>query len=485
MTAVVVGAGVGGICAAIRLAAQGHTVEVFERNGVAGGKLATYEREGFTFDIGPSLLTLPQLFDDVLQLAGTRLDAELELLRLDPQFRYRFADGSRVDIADDPTRVAAALDELTPGAGSAWERFLERSGEIWSISERTFLAGPMTSPVDLAARMRSPLDLVRIDGNRTLAAAASAAFDDPRLRQLIGRYATYSGSSPFRAPATLACIPFIEQHHGCWYPLGGLGALLDVLLSAAQRVGVRLHTGREVVEVCQRSGRVEGVRLADGERIAADVVVANVDAAHLYRDLVPRPRQLRRIDRTDPSTSGLIVCVAARGTTPDLAHHNVWFSPDDRAEFAALEAGRLADDVTVYACVSSVTDPTQAPPGDENWFLLINTPPGIGLDRTAATRWALDQLVRRGGPDLVQRAAFTHTIVPSDLAARYRARGGSIYGTSSNGRRAAFARPRNVSPIEGLYLVGGSSHPGGGLPMVTTSARIVADEIGPAPRMPA
>lgn len=479
MKAVVVGAGVGGLVVAIRLAAAGHAVEVFERNPVAGGKLATLERDGYTFDLGPSLLTLPTVFDEVLQLAGTSLGEQLDLVRLDPQFRYRFADGSSLDVADDDRRFLDELDRFAPGSAGEWRAFAERAARIWEISERTFLAGPMTSPMQLVRRMGSPRDLVGIDGNRTLAAAAAATFSDPRLRQLVGRYATYSGSSPFRAPATLACISHVERVYGCWYPLGGLGALLDVLVRVAGDLGVDVHVDTDVTGVCEDGVRATGVRLADGSIEAADVVVANVDAAHLYADLLARPGHVRRIERTSPSTSGIVVAAGVRGATPDIAHHNVWFSADDHAEFAALESGRLADDVTVYACVSSVTDPTQAPDGAENWFLLVNAPPGAELDRGAAGAWVLDRLARRG-PDLRDRVEFVETMVPGDLEERYRARGGSIYGTSSNGRRAAFVRPNNRGPVDGLFLVGGSSHPGGGLPMVATSARIVAEMVGPA-----
>ncbi len=183
---------------------------------------------------------------------------------------------------------------------------------------------------------------------------------------------------------------------------------------------------------------------------------------------------MRHVHRAGRSTSGLVVLVAATGTTPGIHHHNVWFSADDRAEFAALDAGRMADDPTIYACVSSVTDPTQAPPGCENWFLLVNTPPGILLDHDRERDRVLDLLAARG-VDLRERARWTDVITPLDMAGRYRAPAGAIYGTSSNGRRAAFLRPGNRGAVRGLYLVGGSSHPGGGLPLVAIGARIVAD----------
>jgi phytoene desaturase len=473
---IIVGAGVGGLTASIRLAAAGHDVVVLERNPVVGGKLATLEEAGYTFDIGPSLLTMPQLFDEVVRLGGTTLADEVDLVRLDPQFRYRWPNGSTLQIPDDRASVAAAIEAFSPGSGASWERFAAHAAEIWEISERTFLAGPMGSPFSLLSRMRSPRDLTGIDGNRTLAKAAESYFDDPRLRQLVGRYATYSGSSPFLAPATLACIPHVEQAFGCWYVMGGLGRLRDALERVARSVGVELRTGADVGRIDVDGRRVTGVELADGGTEPADVVVANVDAAHLYVDLLPRPKEARRLDKAGQSTSGFVVCAAVRGRTTDVAHHNVLFSLHDRQEFRYLEAGQMALDPTVYACVSSVTDPSQAPPGCENWFLLVNTPPATGIDRKLMTAAVLNRLAERGF-DIRDRIEFTRTLVPADIDARYRAIGGAIYGTSSNGKRAAFARPNNVGPVDGLYLVGGSSHPGGGLPMVTISARIVADLI--------
>lgn len=474
MRVVVVGAGVGGLCAAIRLTAAGHDVTILERNPVAGGKLATLVEAGHTFDLGPTLLTLPHVLDDVFRLAGTTLADEVELVRLDPQFRYRWPNGSTLDVADDPDVTESAVDRFSPGAGPAWAELRRHVARIWEISERTFLAGPMSTPWSLLGRMRSPLDLPRIDGTRTLAKLAASTFDDPRLRQLVGRYATYSGSSPYEAPATLACISHVEQEYGCWHVIGGLGRLRDALERAARRMGVDVRLGVDVGRIAAAGKRVVGVDLADGGHEPADLVVSNVDAAHLYTDLLPDPKRAKELDRAGRSTSAFVVCAAVRGRTDGVAHHNVFFSLHDEQEFRYLTAGQMPIDPTVYACVPSVTDPTMAPPDRESWVLLVNTPHSVGVDRKLMTAAVLNRLAERG-VDLRDRIDFTRTLVPADFDARYRALGGAIYGTSSNGRTAAFSRPNNTGPVDGLYLVGGSTHPGGGLPMVATSARIVAD----------
>ena len=478
---VVIGGGVGGLMAAIRLRALGHEVVVYERRDEWGGKLTTLERDGYVFDIGPSLLTLPAVFDEALATVGHRLADELELVRLDPQFRYHWSDGSTLVIADDPERTRAAIEAFSPGAGDEWQRFIDRGRRIWEISRRTFFAGPMRDPLHMVRRMRSPADLWRIDPLRTLDRVARRTFSDRRLRQWVGRYATYSGSSPYRAPATLQCIPAIESAFGCWYPIGGLGAIRDMLERVARSVGVEMHLGAEVMSITTAQERVTGVVLADGVRRSASAVVVNADAEHLYRDLLDDPVALRRVRRADPSTSGFVICAGVPSTTSTatgpIGHHTVWFSDDYRREFAEIEAGRVPDQPTVYACVSSVTDRTQAPAGAENWFLLINTPAGALVDRRRATDIVLGRLAEFG-IDIAGRAEFIDTLTPEDLAERYRSPGGAIYGTSSNGRRAAFARPGNAGARRGLYLVGGSSHPGGGLPLVTLSAEIVAGMIG-------
>jgi phytoene desaturase len=473
--AIIVGAGVGGMITALRLAARGRRVLVCERNATIGGKLAVYQRDGFTFDMGPSLLTLPAVFDDAFRLAGTTLADECDLIRLDPSFRYFWPDGSTVTFRDEPVATAEALESFSNGAGAEYLQYLERARTIWQVSERTFFAGDMHGRLSLLRRMRSPRDLSRIDARRTLQSRAQEQFRDPRLVQWLGRYATYSGSDPRQVPATLGCIAAVEADLGAWYVRGGLGALCSAIERVALRAGVEFRTNADVQRIIVQRNRAKGV-VVDDEELHSDVVIANADAEHLYRDLAPDAKALRRVERAGRSTSGIAVVVGVAGRTAHIAHHNVWFSSDYAREFDDIVAGRVPRNPTIYGCVSSVTDPTQAPAGDENWFLLINVPPRDELQVTEAGEWLLAQLAKTG-PDLRRRAKFVEVVGPADFARNVRAPGGAIYGTSSNGRSAAFRRPAIRSAVRGMYLVGGSTHPGGGLPLVAMSARITSDMV--------
>ncbi|MEJ7764529.1 MAG: FAD-dependent oxidoreductase, partial [Acidimicrobiales bacterium] len=293
---------------------------------------------------------------------------------------------------------------------------------------------------------------------------------------------TYAGSDPWRVPATLGCIPHIEQAYGSWALMGGLATLADALAAAATTLGASVETATEVDTVLASGPgrRVNGVRLTSGQVVAADVVVADVDAAHLYADLLDDGGGRRRVRAAGRSTSGFVLLLGASGRTEGLDHHTVLFSSDYRQEFVDMAAGRPPSDPTVYVCAADRTDPEAAPAGHESLFLLVNVPssddPGAAWGGGRASSYAervLD-VVERRGLELRPRIVHREVITPADLASRHRAVGGAIYGTSSNGRRATFTRPANRGRRQGLYLVGGSTHPGGGLPLVALSAKIVA-----------
>ena len=495
----VVGAGLGGLAAAARLSALGHRVTVLERGRQVGGKLGWFTRDGHAFDTGPSLVTLPEVYRDLFAATGSRLEDAVDLVRLDPAVGYRFADGTRLTVPGRPEAVAAALDDaLGDGAGRQWSALLDRAAAMWRISEGPFLRTPLAGATTLARLARRPGDVTTVAPWQSLRGLGRALLPHPHLRTMLDRYATYSGSDPRRAPAVLATVPYAEQAFGSWYVRGGLHRLGLAVLDRALAHGAELRTGSTVRRVLLEAGRAAGVELADGERLRADVVVSGVDATALHTDLLPDAPGTRRVRRdlrrATPSLSGFVLLLALRGRTPGLGHHTVLFPEDYDAEFdAVFGTGRSAGaprpvaDPTVY--VSAPDDPALVPDADsESWFVLVNAPrhdPSHGVDWDApglAASYAdrvLEVMARRG-LDVRARLRWREVRTPADLARATGSVGGSIYGTSSNGSRAAFLRPANASRVPGLFLTGGSAHPGGGLPLVGLSAEIVAGLIGPA-----
>jgi phytoene desaturase len=497
---VVVGAGLGGLSAAARLAALGHEVTVCEQAPAVGGKLGTFERDGFRFDTGPSLLTLPAVYRDLFLKTGAPLEAVLTLEPVDPACHYRFADGTELDLPNTSrARIAAAWDgALGAGAGDDWAAFMGRAAAIWDLTREPFLESPLDGTATLLRLARSVRDVRTVAPWSSLRGLGARYLRHPHQRTWLDRYATYTGSDPRRAPAALATVPFVEQAFGSWYVPGGLRRLADAVAQRAVDAGARIRTDADVARLELAGGRVGGVRLAGDELLPADVVVANADAAHVYRDLVPSTAATgarRRLRRTTPSLSGFVLLLALRGRTPGLRHHTVLFPADYDDEFdAVFGTGRHRGrphpprDPTVY--VSAPDDPELRPDdAHEAWFVLVNAPrhdpPAMDWTAPGLAGEYADRIlaVMAGrGLDVRDRVLWREVRTPADLERETRSVGGSIYGTSSNGARAAFLRPANRSPVPGLYLVGGSSHPGGGLPLVGLSAAIVADLIGKAPR---
>ncbi|MCX6440800.1 MAG: phytoene desaturase family protein [Actinobacteria bacterium] len=495
MKIVVIGAGMGGMTAAARLARTGHEVSLYEASDTYGGKLQTEWIGKSAFDTGPSLLTLPAVYKDFFIRTGKPLGLLCEILPVDPSFDYRFSDGTSVKFANLSRfhTLNAIRNSYGDAVADQWDALMRRAEKMWDVSREPFVESELRSALSLLKRTSILKDIFTIAPWKSLRKLADEFLPDQHLRFILDRYATYSGSDPRKAPAVLATIAFVEESFGAWHIKGGLGTLATLVHQRCVDVGVDIHFNSQVVEITTEKGRATGIQLADGSFVAADAVVTNADASITYSNLIKgNQRKLRRVRRNltkaDPSIAGFSVLLGLRKDESEpLSHHTVLFPDDYDAEFNSIFSSKtpvLAP--TIYICAPR----DQAMTKDENlegWSILVNAPHHgeNGFDwsnqefNRAYANSIIDQIEDHGIPIRTRLETLSFR-TPADLETAVNAPGGSIYGTSSNGARAAFMRAKNRSPIKNLYCVGGSAHPGGGLPLVGMSGEIVANAVGSA-----
>ncbi|WP_150131896.1 phytoene desaturase family protein [Xylanimonas oleitrophica] len=498
--AVVVGGGVAGLASAALLAQEGWSVDLLEQQATFGGRAGTWEHGGFRFDTGPSWYLMPEVFDHFFRLMGTSADAELDLVRLDPGYRVHFERFDEpLEIRADAEANVAAFEALEPGAGRALERYLDSAREVYDLAVHRFLYGTFASRTSLLAPdvLRQAPRLARLL-TRSLEAHAAARFADHRLRQVLGYPAVFLGTSPERAPSLYHLMSWLDLADGVYYPQGGFGTVVDALVRVARRAGARLHASTPVTSVeVRRGGRrpqVRGVRAGD-EPWEADLVVGAADLHHVETSLVPQ--DLRTYDtgwwdRRDPGPGAVLALLGVEGHLPQLAHHSLFFTHDWRRNFDDVFGGsrRVPDPASAYVCRPSATDPTVAPPGYENLFVLVPVPadPGIGrggLDGAGspAVEKAVDGVLHRmaatlGVPDLQDRVVVRRTLGPADFAADLNAWSGGALGPAHVLRQSAFFRAQNASrTIDGLLYAGNGTIPGIGLPMCLISAELVLKRV--------
>ena len=494
---VVIGAGMGGMACAARLASKGHRVKVLEHSETWGGKLGVVNHEGHLFDTGPSLLTLPAVYRDLFLKTGAALEDSIEIVDLETAFRYQFADGTVLKMPGVGIGKCAEAIGDTLGGTSAeqWRAFMKRAAKMWSVTRRPFLESELHGLKSLVSMSWRLGDLKTIAPTKTLRELAQEYISDPRLLALVDRYATYTGSDPRQAPAALATVPYVEQMFGAYHVSGGLRELGRALYERACAIGVEFEFSC-TVENISADPVITGVTVAGGRFIPAEIVVANADASNVYGSLLTgkaanRTKSAQKsLHKATPSLSGFVILLAMKGETTDFEHHNVFFPEDYDDEFnSVFGIGKLAEpvaDPTIYIC--NPRDSKMSPLGSESWYVLVNAPrhdakSGMDWNENSLADDYADNLLKTlqaRGVEVTSRVNWKQVISPADLERNTLAPGGSIYGTSSNGMRSAFLRPENVTKIPNLYLVGGSAHPGGGLPLVGMSAEIVASRIGRA-----
>ncbi|MDX2002014.1 MAG: 1-hydroxycarotenoid 3,4-desaturase CrtD [Chitinophagales bacterium] len=479
--AVVIGSGVAGLAVAIRLAVQGYKVDVFEANDYLGGKLSEFSVDGFRFDAGPSLFTMPQLVDDLYTLAGKNPKDHFHYQRLASITKYFYEDGTQVNAWAEPERLA---DELERQLGEPKENTLsalKKSQELYDLTAHIFLRNSLHNvQAYLTGKALSTLaQLHKIDAFRTMHDANSRRFKNAKTVQLFNRYATYNGSDPYQAPATLNIIPHLEFNMGAYFPKGGMYSITKSLAALASELGVQFYLSSQVEEIVCEKGTAIGV-MVKGSLVKAEVVVSNMDIVQTYRKLLRTQKAPEKLLNRPKSSSALIFYWGIDREFPSLELHNIFFSNDYREEFQHLFQRRaVSNDPTVYVNISSKMEPTDAPEGMENWFVMINVPNNSGQDweqiKQQARQHIITKLSRILGVEIQKHIIAEKVLDPVLIEQRTSSYQGALYGNSSNDRFAAFLRHANFhSDQKGLYFCGGSVHPGGGIPLCLLSAEITA-----------
>ncbi|QJC53956.1 phytoene desaturase [Paenibacillus albicereus] len=491
----VVGGGLGGLSCAIHLAAQGCRVTLLEKEPELGGKLQRVEADGYRFDNGPSTLTMQPVFDAVFEAAGRRREDYVRFRPLDPIARNRFADGTVVDLTSDAERMEAQIAAYSPEDARNYRAYMRESARLHALAEREFLSGLI---LDWKDRLRPSLlaGFARIRPLASMERTLRSYFRHPNTLAMFGRYATYVGSAPRQTPAVFNMMAHIEAGGGggVFAAEGGSYAIVEAYARLARELGVDIRTGAEVRRIAVLHGRAAGVE-TDSGFVRADAVVLNADPLQALRRLVPelhRPSMPdRRLDRPEPSVAGFVLLLGVRGELDGLLHHNVFFPDDYEAEFDDLFRRReLPADPAVYVCRSGAGGAAEAGPGNgrTSLFALVNAPAQRdGLDyealRHSYAQRVLDRLEAHGLSGIAERTAteaggLRRVLTPDDLARRTGAWRGAIYGMSSNRPSQAFFRfPSRDRDIRGLWYAGGSTHPGGGTPIVTIGGRLVAERL--------
>lgn len=492
----VVGAGIGGMSAAARLAKQGHQVTVFENSDQSGGKCRTEWFGDYAFDTGPSLLTLPAVFRDLFLKTGKRIEHVLDISPVDPAFNYNFADGSKVTFPNlsNPKTYQEIEKSFGISASQSWRQIIERSEKMWEASRDSFIESELTSIWPLLLRKNLINQINQISPFTSLRSLSEKLNLDPHLKMIIDRYATYTGSDPRSAPAVLLTIAFVESTFGAWHIKGGIGQLSVALEQRCRDLGVDFQFKSLVTKILVERNKVEGVVLSDGKIIKSDLVVSNSDAEYTFNSLIGNEvssarGERRKLKSATKSLAGfsLLLGLDNKKSKPvDVKHHNVYFPENYDLEFDQIFTQKIpVTDPTIYLCAPK--DSSMVKSADkEAWFVLVNAPrhePESGWDWKDGGQEYAQKIISKMddlGLNVTNRLDFMKYRTPADLENYAMAPGGSIYGTSSNSPVSAFLRARNRSKVKGLFCVGGSAHPGGGLPLVGISAEIVAKAIGKA-----
>jgi phytoene desaturase len=481
------------LAAACVAAARGHRVTLCDKNAWLGGKAAVLHEDGFRFDMGPTILTVPRVLERIFGEAGRTLSDYLDLVRLDPQWRCFFDDGTRIDLQENIDAMAEAMDRFAPGkrAGDGYRRFQELSENLHHISNRFFFWKPVEDlfdTINLRANMNPSTlrDVLSLRMGSSVAGTIRSKVKDDRLAQMLDHFTQYVGSSPYGSPAVLCAIAHMQAADGVWYPMGGTRAVAEALMKLATELGATFRPETDVESLKIENGAVTGLVTANGEVAAYDCVISNMDSIRTYQELVGGEAGEHYAKKDfEPACSGVVLYLGLDRRYDHLLHHDFVFSRDPEEEFDFIyRKGEPAPDPTCYIAAPSATDAGVAPEGGEALYVLVHTPylrPHHDWSQMfpAYRQVILDKLKRTAGMDDIERRIVVERhLTPQDIHDRYKVLNGAIYGLASHGKFMGAFKPGNRSrQVRGLYLAGGAAHPGPGMPMVMMSGWIAADAL--------
>lgn len=483
---VIIGAGLGGLSAAISLAAEGFSVEIVEKNDKVGGKLNVMTKDGFTFDLGPSILTMPHVFDALFARAGKRREDYVSFEKVEPHWRNFFEDGMVIDLTPDQNAMCKELDKLGPKTADEFARFMAYAKKITTETEAGYFAKGLDNFWELLKFYGPIRSLLSFDVFRSMDQGVRRFISDPKLVEILNYFIKYVGSSPYDSPALMNLLPYIQFEYGLWYVKGGMYALAQGMEKLAKELGVVIHLNAEVTEIKNEGKRAKAIALADGKTLAADIVVSNMEVIPAMQKLLnSTDSELKKMQHFQPTCSGLVLHLGVNKIYPQLAHHNFFYSDKPHQHFDAIfHSNTLSEDPTIYLVAPCKSDPKQAPSGHEIIKILPHIPhlnpnkPLTPEDYLAFRERVLVKLERMGLTDLRKHIVTEEYWTPHDIQARYYSNQGSIYGVVTDRKlNLGFKAPQRSSQLSNLYFVGGSVNPGGGMPMVTLSGQLACDKI--------
>ncbi|WP_022793273.1 phytoene desaturase family protein [Marinococcus halotolerans] len=486
--AIVIGGGLGGMSAAIRLQTDGYEVTLLEKNENLGGKLNRRSGKGFTFDTGPSILTMPWVLEQLFHSANRYLDDYIQVERVEPQWKTFFEDGTSLNVTSDLPGMIEEAAKVTDQPSRKITEFLSYTEEMYELCMKSFYKYSIEDLKDLKSH-HTLGDLMKMDPLNTVAKATHKQFDNKYLEQMFNFFIMYVGSNPYAAPAILNQLVYVQLGLGIHYVKGGMYKIAEGMERLMQELRVDIHLNSPVSRLLVENDRVHGVETEDGETYEADVVVSNLEAIPAYNTIAPpeakAKKESKKLSKTFiPTVSGVVLLLGVNKKFDGLHHHNFFFSEDPELEFKQVFEEKVpADDPTVYIGISARSDETQAPAGKDNLFVLTHVPP-MDAKQKKSFDWdkyretILNKLERNGLDGLRESIEFEYRFTPEGLEELYGANGGSIYGVASDQKvNGGFKVPAKSRIYDNLYFAGGSTHPGGGVPMVTLSGQLTADLI--------